>query len=83
MKLVGSIKRHTTAIISATAFSLLTISAVHAAAECKGMGQPDCEAAGNQCTWIKGYETKTGNQVKAYCRTKPKKKPTPTTPSTQ
>ena len=41
------------------------------AAECKGMSQSKCEKA-DQCTYVKGYKTKSGNKVAAYCRNKGK-----------
>ena len=58
----------------AAALSLFAISSVNAASPCKGMDENSCKTSNNQCSWIKSYETKSGNKVQAYCRTKPKKK---------
>lgn len=73
MNLVESIKRHATVAVMGIVFSLIAVPAAHAASECKGMEQSACEAATDKCTWVDSYETKTGNKVKAYCRTKPGK----------
>jgi len=49
-----------TALLGATA---------QAATTCKEReGKAACEAAG--CTWVKGYKTKSGTTVEAYCRNK-------------
>ena len=63
-------------IPSALAISLVVfnVSAL-AASQCKGMNQKAC-SADSACSWISSYKTKTGNQVAAYCRTKPVKKKT-------
>lgn len=40
---------------------------------CKGMSQQACSAS-SDCTWVKGYVSKSGKQVDAYCRAKGAKK---------
>ena len=40
---------------------------------CKGMSHSACSQS-TSCSWIKGYKTKTGNTVAAYCRNKASKK---------
>lgn len=41
----------------------------HAQSSCKGMTKGKCGSS-SSCTWVKGYKTKTGNTVSAYCRSK-------------
>ena len=58
--------------LPAVALSLLLLSpGVSLAAECKGMKKSKCEKA-SQCTYVKGYTTKSGTKVSAYCRNKGK-----------
>ena len=40
---------------------------------CKGLTEAACGANG-ACTWVKGYKTKKGKDMSAYCRKKPEKK---------
>lgn len=44
------------------------------ASQCKGLAQPACTAKAAECTWIAAAKTKKGKEIKAYCRSKPKKK---------
>ena len=58
--------------LPATALSLFLLSpGVSLAAECKGMQKSKCEKA-SQCTYVKGYTTKSGTKVSSYCRNKGK-----------
>ena len=68
MNLVGSINRITGAVLLTICLALASISSVQAA-ECKGLSKTKCEAS-DSCSWIKGYKTKTGSSVNAYCRAK-------------
>jgi len=43
-----------------------------AQAECKGMSKSACEKS-SQCSYVKGYSTKSGSKISAYCRNKAKK----------
>ena len=43
-----------------------------AQAECKGMSKSSCEKS-SQCSYVKGYTTKSGSKIAAYCRNKAKK----------
>ena len=59
-------------------FILLTASAVLLsnpvyAKVCKGMSNSECSSSAS-CSWIKGYKTKSGSKVNAYCRNKASKK---------
>lgn len=57
-------------------FAVLAVAINPAFAEnpCKGMSQSACEG-NDSCTWVSGYQSKSGKEVKAYCRLKPKNKP--------
>ena len=46
-----------------------------AAGKCKDLSRSQC-TANDSCTWVKGYTTKTGKKVAAYCRVKSGKKGT-------
>ena len=58
---------------AAGAFLLLSAGAPAIAADsaCKGLAKTKCEGA-SSCSWVKGYKTKEGKNVAAYCRTKGK-----------
>jgi len=59
-------------ILQTLALSLCLLSSgTTMAAECKGMKKSKCENA-SQCTYVKGYTTKSGTKVSAYCRNKGK-----------
>jgi hypothetical protein len=55
--------------VCALAFSA---TAVHAASECKGLAQAECDAKGD-CKWVEGYTRKDGKEVSGYCRSVAKK----------
>jgi hypothetical protein len=59
-------------LVPCAALALLLLPPTTLAAECKGMKQSKCESAKN-CTYVKGYKTKTGTKVSAYCRNASKK----------
>ncbi len=55
------------------AASLILFSLAHSAkaqSVCKGLVQAEC-SANAACGWVKGFTTKTGRQVSAFCRKKP------------
>ena len=52
--------------------SMLFSHSVFAAKSCKEMSKSSCEKS-TSCSWVKGYTTKKGNKVDAYCRNKAKK----------
>ena len=53
--------------------SILLFSGNIFAKSCKEMSKSTCTTA-SSCTWVKGYTTKKGNKVSAYCRNKASKK---------
>ena len=59
--------------IAAGAVVLMSVGSPAIAADgaCKGLAQAKCEGA-SSCSWVKGYKTKEGKNVAAYCRTKGK-----------
>lgn len=59
--------------LAAGAVLLMSAGAPAFAADsaCKGLAQVKCEGA-SSCSWVKGYKTKEGKNVAAYCRTKGK-----------
>ena len=65
-----SLKKLGVAVIAVT-MVLLGLPSL-AQAECKGMSKSACERA-SQCSYVKGYTTKSGSKVAAYCRNKAKK----------
>jgi hypothetical protein len=51
-----------------------------AGSKCRGLDEMACGAISG-CTWIAATKTKTGKEVKAYCRTKPKTTGKPAAPA--
>ncbi len=49
--------------------ALAAASLAQAASVCKDKPHTSCERD-SRCTWVKGYTTKSGNRVSAYCRKK-------------
>ena len=41
---------------------------------CKGLEEDACKAKATECSWIAATKTKTGQDRKAHCRSKPKTK---------
>lgn len=64
-------KKRLLSIVGAVSLALAVPSA--GAAECKEMSQSQCEKS-SSCSYVKGYKTKTGTKVDAYCRNKGGKK---------
>jgi hypothetical protein len=58
-------------VLAALAFTAATPS--FAASACKGLTESAC-AANAGCSWVKGFTTKKGRVVKAFCRKKPARK---------
>jgi len=48
---------------------IIGISGNAQAATCKGLSRASCETS-TSCSWVKGYTTKSGSKVSAYCRSK-------------
>ncbi len=51
-----------------------------AGSKCRGLDEMVCSATSG-CSWIGATKTKTGKEVKAYCRTKPKTTGKPAAPA--
>ncbi len=67
------IKRNLSQLIIAAGITLLLSTTLQAAPnDCKALSEKPCGKS-DTCSWIKGYTTKSGTKVKAYCRNKPKK----------
>ena len=61
--------------ILAAAITLLLTSALQAApSNCKVLSNLNQCERDVSCTWVKGYTTKSGTKVNAYCRSKPVKR---------
>lgn len=50
----------------------MTFSPLVFAIDCKGLSKGKCDNS-TDCSWVKGYKTKTGKTVDGYCRAKPGK----------
>ena len=61
----------TVAIVLTIFISLLPIQAD--AVDCSGKSKSSCSSS-TSCSWVSGYTTKVGTQVKAYCRARPGKR---------
>ncbi|QFY89981.2 hypothetical protein D5125_11065 [Magnetovirga frankeli] len=66
------IKKHQSLVVLVFVMALSAASAVQAN-ECKGLEEKKCLEA-EACSWVKGYKTSSGSEVKSYCRNKPSKK---------
>ena len=51
-----------------------------AASKCRGLDERACGTM-PECTWVPPRTTKTGKEVRAYCRTKPKTTGRPAAPA--
>ncbi|HMV81006.1 MAG TPA: hypothetical protein PL048_07795 [Leptospiraceae bacterium] len=65
------IKSSVWAILAFFVSSFLSVSSV-SAKDCKGLSESQC-SSNDDCTWVKGYQTKDGVKVDDYCRAKPGK----------
>lgn len=64
-----SILARKTSFITLLSIFLFLFSGTVLAKDCKGMSQSACSSS-TSCSWIKGYKTQTGTEVKSYCRNK-------------
>jgi hypothetical protein len=64
------------------AFCLFSQQVAVAQTACKGLTQSACVSA-EACSWVKGFATKDGRKVEAFCRKKGIRaaKPKPETPA--
>jgi hypothetical protein len=51
-----------------------------AASKCRGLDEMACGATA-QCTWVAASKTKTGRELRAHCRAKPKTTGRPAAPA--
>ena len=56
-------------VLLALLSTLLFASPAFSAPSCKGLSKSQCDRSDN-CSWVNGYTTKKGTQVKPYCRSK-------------
>ena len=56
----------------AVLLSVASQDAAVAQSACKGLEKAACDG-NSSCSWVSAYETKTGKQVKAHCRSKSSK----------
>lgn len=67
------VKSSLSAILMTAVCSLaFSATSVHAASECKGLPQAECEAK-TECKWVEGYTRQDGKEVSGYCRSAAKK----------
>lgn len=58
-------------IFTAAVFFLLNSSLQAAPSSCKALSNETQCGKNSDCSWVKGYTTKSGTKVNAYCRKKP------------
>jgi hypothetical protein len=87
--LTGETRAQQSALVAPVATAAVTPAAAQtepkklarrAGSKCRGLDEMACGATSG-CTWIAPTKTKTGKEVKAYCRTKPKTTGKPAAPA--